>query len=86
MYVTMKIMEYTKSASFNSAGKTIHLYVLGAPVYLKNDRGLIYYENFRLYYIVYAFFISLIPIKIVLKIKWTTESYSRPILIFWMMR
>ena len=59
MYVTMQIMEYTKSASFNSARKPIHLYVLGAPVYLKNDRGLIYYENFRLYIFVYAFFISL---------------------------
>ena len=46
MYVTMKIMEYTKSASFNSARKTIHLYVLGAPVYLKNDRGLIYYNPY----------------------------------------
>ena len=59
MYVTMQIMEYTKSASFNSARKTIHLYALGAPVYLKNDRGLIYYENFRFIYFVYAFFISL---------------------------
>ena len=67
MYVTMQIMEYTKSASFNSARKTIHLCVLGAPVYLKNDRGLIYYENFRLYILlcIFHFIIIYNPIKIV---------------------